>query len=290
MTDKLALRRLEYEVKDQDAALLELQEECATLEADRDQYRRRNNAHRREKRAMRTEIEQKELKIQKLSETNDRILLEVDVLEVERDMSQEAHEKTRQFQIAAGRKHRAYNEVKAAEVQAVERAKVAEGQLQLLKVNPHQMLAFAWNVVQLISREGTEQLHSQQCRQRDVEVALQEQLKAERAKSEQVQQELLAFQHLTIRATSKGRPYEDWVRLCYMELLGHGVSASTCSAVVKAVIDSVPALADISLKDLPTRQAVDDMRLEAGVVARMHVCSEIEKHKFQGCALYSVHR
>ena len=100
---------------------------------------------------MRTELEQKELKIQKLSEANDRILLEVDVLEVERDMSQEAHEKTRQFQMAAGRKHRAYNEVKAAEVQAVERAKVAEGQLQLLT-----MLAFAWNVVQLelASREG----------------------------------------------------------------------------------------------------------------------------------------
>ena len=63
----------------------------------------------------------------------------------------------------------------------------------------------------LISREGTytEQLHSQQCQQHDVEVALHEQLKAERAKSEQVLQELLAFQHLTIRATSKGRPYED---------------------------------------------------------------------------------
>jgi len=72
-----------------------------------------------------------------------------------------------------------------------------------------------------------------------------------------------------------------------MELLGHGVSASTCSAVVKVVIDSVPVLADVSLKDLPTRQAVDDMRLEAGVVARMHVCSEIEKHTFQGYALYT---
>ena len=147
MTDKLALRRLEYEVKDKDVALLELQEECATLEADRDQYRRRNNAHRREKRAMRTEIEQKELKIQQLSETNDRILLEVDVFWKwsARDMSQEAHEKTRQFQMAAGRKHRAYTEVKAAEMQAVERAKVAEGQLQLLKMNTHQMLAFAWS-------------------------------------------------------------------------------------------------------------------------------------------------
>ena len=145
MTDKLALRRLEYEVKDKDAALLELQEECDTLQADRDQYRSRNNAHRREKRVMRTELEQKELKIQKLSEANDRILLEVDVLEVERDMSQEAHEKTRQFQMAAGRKHRAYTEVKAAEMQAVERAKVAEGQLQLLKMNTHQMLAFAWS-------------------------------------------------------------------------------------------------------------------------------------------------
>ena len=198
MTDKLALRRLEYEVKDKDAALLELQDECAALEADRDQYRGGDNAHRREKRAMRTEIEQKELKIQKLSETNDRILLEVDVLEVERDMSQEAHKKTQKFQMAAGRKHRAYNEVKAAEVQAVERAKVAEGQLQLLTMNTNHMLAFAWNVVQLVSREGTEQLHSQQCQQHDVEVALQEQLKAERAKSQQVQQELLAFQHVTI--------------------------------------------------------------------------------------------
>ena len=38
VTDKLALRRLEYEVKDKDAALLEVQEECAALQADRDQY------------------------------------------------------------------------------------------------------------------------------------------------------------------------------------------------------------------------------------------------------------
>ena len=50
---------------------------------------------------MRTEIEQKELKIRKLSETNDRTLLEVDVLEVEREISQEAHEKTWKFQMAA---------------------------------------------------------------------------------------------------------------------------------------------------------------------------------------------
>ena len=128
MTDKLALRRLEYEVKDKDAALIELQEECDTLQADRHQYRSRNNAHRREKRVMRTELEQKELKIQKLSEANDRILLEVDVLEVERDMSQEAHEKTRQFQMAAGRKHRAYNGVMSFEVHAVERDNVAQEQ------------------------------------------------------------------------------------------------------------------------------------------------------------------
>ena len=97
---------------------------------------------------MRTELEQKELKIQNLTETNDRILLEVDVLEVERDIPQEAHEKTRPFRIAADKKHRprAYSEVEAAEVHDVGRAKAAaalrpEGKLQLLKMNTNQMPA-----------------------------------------------------------------------------------------------------------------------------------------------------
>ena len=209
------------------------------------------------------------------------------MVETERNEAQGRYKKMNEFNNAAAVKHHRYDIVKVAQVQAEHRAKAAEDQLHALQMDADKMLAYAWHAMCMFVNAGAQHVQSIQAQHQEVEAALQGQLRVEAVKAEHAQQELQRFQELSTRAASKGRPYEDWVRLCYMELLGHGVSASACSAVIKSVVDSVPCLPDISLDELPTRQAVDNVRLEAGVIAKMHVVKEIQKHKFEGCCLYT---
>lgn len=96
------------------------------------------------------------------------------------------------------------------------------------------------------------------------------------------------FEVLHLRAESRGRPYVAWVRMMYIELIGHGVSSHSCSKVVKTVFDNLPfSTPSINLDDLPNRPTVDNLRLEGGIIAKMHVCVEIEDHKWEGAVLYT---
>ena len=165
------------------------------------------------------------------------------MLETERDVAVATKDKAQSFEKDAKRKHRAHNAVVAALAQAEGRAGVAEVKLQVLQMQSQQLLAFAWSVVQRVAedKQAAEVQHS------TIEAALHQQLEVEAADADKARRELAAFSDISFRAKSKGRPYEDCVLMCYLELLGHGVTASICSKVVKTVLDNVPNMPEAIL-------------------------------------------